>query len=55
MLKEEYARLGGAEEINYNPYEHGGVALPKLNVDATLALDLAMTDELSPRVLSLPA
>ena len=47
MLKSEYKRLGGIEEITYNPYEHGGVALPKRNVDATVALDLAMTDELS--------
>jgi rubrerythrin len=47
MLKEEYVRAGGTEEINYNPHEHGGVALPKLNVDATVALDLAMTDELA--------
>ena len=47
MLKEEYQRLGRNEEINYDPHEHGGIALPKLNVDATVALDLAMTDELS--------
>jgi rubrerythrin len=47
MLKEEYKRLGRNEEINYDPHEHGGIALPKLNVDATVALDLAMTDELS--------
>jgi len=47
MLKEEYKRLGRNEEINYDHHEHGGIALPKLNVDATVALDLAMTDELS--------
>ncbi len=47
MLKEEYKRLGGNEEFNYDPHEHGGIALPKLNVNASVALDLAMTDELS--------
>ena len=47
MLKEEYARLGGTEEINYKPHVHGGIALPNLNADATVALDLAMTDELT--------
>jgi rubrerythrin len=47
MLKEEYARLGGTEEINYYPHEHGGVALPNLDADATVALDLAMIDELA--------
>jgi rubrerythrin len=47
MLKEEYKRLGGNEEFNYDPHEYGGIALPNLGVDATVALDLAMTDELS--------
>jgi rubrerythrin len=47
MLKEEYKRQGGNEEFNYDPHEYGGMALPTLNVDATVALDLAMTDELS--------
>jgi rubrerythrin len=47
MLKEEYKRLGGNEEFNYDPHEYGGIALPNLDVDATVALDLAMTDELS--------
>ncbi len=47
MLKEEYRRLGGNEEFNYDPHEYGGIALPRLNADASVALDLAMTDELS--------
>ncbi|MCR4290881.1 MAG: hypothetical protein NUV86_11545 [Candidatus Scalindua sp.] len=39
--------MGGTEEINYKPQEHGGIALPNLNADATVALDLAMTGELA--------
>ncbi len=46
-LKEEYKRLGGKEEIQYDPHEYGGIALPKLNVDATIALDVAMKEESS--------
>jgi len=47
MLTEEYQRLGGTEEFKYDPHEHGGVALPNLDADATVALELAMTDELA--------
>lgn len=47
MLKEEYKRLGGNGEFKYDPHEYGGIALPNLNADATIALDLAMTDELA--------
>jgi len=47
MLTEEYQRLGGNEEFKYDPHEHGGVALPTLDSDATVALELAMTDELA--------
>ncbi len=46
-LKEEYKRLGGKEEIKYDPHGYGGIALPKLNVDAITALDVAMKEESS--------
>ncbi len=46
-LKEEYKRLGGREEIKYDPHEYGGIALPRLNVDAITALDVAMKEESS--------
>ncbi|GAX63077.1 hypothetical protein SCALIN_C47_0048 [Candidatus Scalindua japonica] len=47
MLKEEYKLLGGNEEFKYDPHEYGGIALPSLDADATVALDLAITDELA--------
>ncbi len=47
ILTEEYQRLGGTEEIKYDPHKYGGIALPSLDADATVALDLAMTDELA--------
>ncbi len=47
MLKEEYERLGGSDDLKYDPHKHGGVALPNLEADATVALELAMTDELA--------
>ncbi len=45
MLKDEYKSLGGNEDIRYDPQEYGGLALPKLDVDAVIALDVAMKEE----------
>jgi len=45
MLKEKYMSLGGKEEIRYDPEEYGGLALPKLEVDAVVALDIAIKEE----------
>ena len=46
-LKEEYRRLGGNDDIIYDPEKYGGLALPKLEIDAVTALDVAMKEETS--------
>ncbi len=46
-LKEEYKNLGGSGEIKYDPQKYGGLALPKLEVDAVIALNVARKEETS--------
>tara|TARA_B100000315_G_scaffold157956_1_gene146612 strand:+ start:8756 stop:9679 length:924 start_codon:yes stop_codon:yes gene_type:complete len=46
-LKEEYKNLGGSGDIKYDPQKYGGLALPKLDVDAVIALNVARNEETS--------
>ena len=46
-LEEEYKRLGGKDNIEYDVCKSGGIALPQLDIDAITALDVAMKEESS--------
>lgn len=46
-LVEEWKRLGGEGEVDYDPEVHGGIALPPANdVDNLVALDVAIKEEM---------